>query len=348
MAYKIIKKMPSTDEIIAAHPISDAAIMRVKKDIKEACDILSGRDNRLLFIVGPCSAWPKEAVLEYAKRLKKLSDSIDKKVKVMMRVYIQKPRTVRGWLGPVNQPDPFAPADISKGIAYCREMMVKVIEMGLPIADEALFTHNAKGFAELLSWMAIGARSVEDQEHRIFASGADCPVGMKNGTSGSIDVAVNGISAAQHKHVAVIDGYQVETQGNAYAHLVLRGGETGPNYHPEHVHAAKKMFEKHHIKNQAILIDGSHDNCKVDGVKEGARQASVILESMAYMKTDPEYRKLVRGFMVESFLKTGSQKLEGKDTETIDRGGLSITDPCLGWKETEGLLKEVAEQHESR
>ena len=174
---------------------------------------------------------------------------------------------------------------------------------------------------------------------------SDCPVGMKNGTSGSIDVAVNGISAAQHKHVAVIDGYQVETQGNAYAHLVLRGGETGPNYHLEHVHAAKKMFEKHKIKNQAILIDGSHDNCKVDGVKYGARQAAVILESMAYMKTAPEYRKLVRGFMIESFLKDGAQKLEATTTETIDRDGLSITDPCLGWKETEELLKEVAKQH---
>ncbi|MDO8481478.1 MAG: 3-deoxy-7-phosphoheptulonate synthase [bacterium] len=345
MAYKIIKKMPTTDEIIAAHPISDAGTARIKKDIAEVCDILSGRDDRLLFIVGPCSAWPQESVLEYAKRLKKLSDSIDKKVKVLMRVYIQKPRTVRGWLGPVNQPDPFEPADISKGIAYCREMMVRIIETGLPIADEALFTHNAKGFAELLSWMAIGARSVEDQEHRIFASGADCPVGMKNGTSGSIDVAVNGMSAAQHKHVAVIDGYQVEMQGNPYAHLVLRGGESGPNYHPEHVHAAGKMFEKHNIKNPAILIDGSHDNCRLEGVKKSAQQIAVVHESMMYMKTDPAYRKLVKGFMIESFLKEGAQKLESTTPETIDRGGLSITDPCIGWDETEKLLKEVAKNH---
>src|SRR3989338_8480953 len=267
MSYKIIKKMPSIDKFISTHPISEKALVSVKKNIEEVQDILSGRDDRLLFIVGPCSAWPKDAVLEYAKRLKMLSDSIEKKVKVMMRVYIQKPRTVRGWLGPVNQPDPFAPADISKGIAYCREMMVKVIEMGLPIADEALFTHNSKGFAELLAWIAIGARSVEDQEHRIFASGADCPVGMKNGTSGSIDVAVNAFVAAQHKHVAVMDGYQVETGGKPYAHLVLRGGESGPNYHQEHVHMARKMLEKHRVKNPAIIIDASHDNCKLDDVK---------------------------------------------------------------------------------
>lgn len=346
MSYKTIKKMPSTEEIIAAHPISEIASASVFKDRKEVCDILEGKDERLLFILGPCSAWPSEAVLEYAKRLKKLSNKIEKKVKVLMRVYIQKPRTVRGWLGPVNQPDPFAPADISKGIAYCREMMVKVIEMGLPIADEALFTHNAKGFAELLSWIAIGARSVEDQEHRIFASGADCPVGMKNGTSGSIDVAVNAVVAAQHKHVAVIDGYQVETGGNPFAHLVLRGGESGPNYHQEHVHLARKMLEKHRVKNPAIIIDASHDNCKLDGVKSGAQQVVVVKEVLAYMKTDPEYRRLVRGFMMESFLKDGSQKLESTTTETIDRGGLSITDPCVGWNETEKLLLEIAQKHE--
>src|SRR3990167_5609431 len=283
MSYKIIKKMPSIDEFIAAHPISDKAMASVKKDIEEVQDILSGRDDRLLFIVGPCSAWPKEAVLEYAKRLKMLSDSIEKKVKVMMRVYIQQPRTVRGWLGPVNQPDPFQLADISKGIAYCREMMVRVIEMGLPIADEALFTHNSKGFAELLAWIAIGARSVEDQEHRIFASGADCPVGMKNGTSGSIDVAVNAIVAAQHKHVAVIDGYQVETHGNPFAHLVLRGGASGPNYGVEHVHKAQELFEKHKVRNPSIIIDASHDNCMVNGKKDCTMQSTVVKEVLATM-----------------------------------------------------------------
>lgn len=345
MTYKIIKKMPSTEEIIAMYPLSETAGARVAEHTEETRNILSGKDDRILFIVGPCSAWPKEAVLEYAKRLKKLSDEIEDKVKVLMRVYIQKPRTVRGWLGPVNQPDPFSPADISKGIAYCREMMVRVIEMGLPIADEALFTHNAKGFAELLSWIAIGARSVEDQEHRIFASGTDCPIGMKNGTSGSIDVAVNGVVAAQHKHVAVMDGYQVETQGNPYAHLVLRGGETGPNYHQEHVHLARKMLEKHRVKNPAIIIDASHDNCKLDGVKSGAQQVVVVKEVLAYMKIDPEYRRLVRGFMMESFLKEGAQKVESATSETIDRGGLSITDPCVGWDETEKLLREVHKEH---
>ncbi|MBI5457094.1 3-deoxy-7-phosphoheptulonate synthase [Candidatus Kaiserbacteria bacterium] len=344
MNVRIIKKLPSADEIIAAHPISDEGLSQVKKDRKEIEDILAGRDDRLLFIVGPCSAWPSEAVLKYAKRLKKLSDEVSEKLKLVMRVYIQKPRTIRGWLGPVNQVDPYQEPDIAEGALYCRDMMVKIVEMGLPIADEALFTHNAKGFAELLSWMAIGARSVEDQEHRIFASSVSCPVGMKNSTSGSIEVAVNGIVAAQHKHHAVLDGYQVETKGNPYAHLVLRGGEGGPNYSQEHVHAAAALFEKHKIKNPSILIDVSHENCRLNGAKEPAQQPVVVKEVLFALKKNPEYKRLVKGFMMESFIQEGSQKLEKLTAETIDRGGLSITDPCVGWDATQELLREVAKE----
>ena len=345
MNVTIIKKIPSADEIIARHPLSKQGAEKVEKDRSEIRDILSGKDKRLLFIVGPCSAWPKEAVFTYAERLKKLSDELEGKLKIVMRVYIQKPRTIKGWLGPVNQPDPYERADIATGIEYCRDMMVRIVEMGLPIADEAVFTHNAKGFAELLSWIAIGARSVEDQEHRIFASGLKTPVGMKNGTSGSIDVAVNAIVAAQHKHVAVIDGYQVETHGNPFAHLVLRGGASGPNYGVEHVHKAKALLEKHKVKNPAILIDASHDNCVVNGKKDETIQPVVVKEVLATMKVHPDCRHLVKGFMMESFLKEGSQKLDGHTGESIDKHGLSITDPCLGWDETEKLLRDVAEDH---
>jgi 3-deoxy-7-phosphoheptulonate synthase len=344
MGYKIIQKMPSIDAIIARYPLSEAGAKRVLQDRKEIEAILRSEDKRLLFITGPCSAWPSEMVIEYAKRLKKLSDEVKDKVKVVMRVYIQKPRTIRGWLGPVNQPDPFASADIAKGAAYCRDMMVQVIEMGLPIADEALFTHNAKGFAELLSWMAVGARSVEDQEHRIFASAADCPVGMKNATSGSIEVAVNGITAAQHPHHTTFEGHQIETHGNPYAHLVLRGGFRGSNYDPAHVHKAGALFAKHKTKNPAILIDASHDNCKVDGVKVAKRQEEVVKESLASMQSDEAYGRLVKGFMIESFIKEGAQKLEATTPETIDRDGLSITDPCLGWEHTEQLIRDVAQK----
>ena len=342
MNYVVIKKMPTSDEIIEKYPLSEKGMAQVAKDREEIADILSGTDDRLLFIIGPCSAWPSESVIEYAERLKALSEELKDTIKVVMRVYIQKPRTVRGWLGPVNQSDPFETADIAKGAEYCRDMMVRIIELGLPIADEALFTHNAKGFAELLSWMAIGARSVEDQEHRIFASGADCAVGMKNATSGSIELAINGIIAAQHKHHAVLDGYQIETQGNAFAHLVLRGGFSGSNYDPKHVHKAGILFEKHKVKNPAIIIDASHDNCKVDGVKQPSRQPEVVNEVLDMCDSDPHYKKLVKGFMVESFIKEGAQKLESMTPETIDRKGLSITDPCIGWERAEKMLRDVA------
>lgn len=342
MTVKMIKKMPTPDEIIRDFPVSDAALKKVEKDRDEIRGILSGKDDRLLFIVGPCSAWPYDAAIEYARRLKKLSDEVKDKIKIVMRVYIQKPRTLKGWLGPVNQPDPYAEPDIAEGIKYCRKLMVEIVEMGLPIADEALFTHNAKGFAELLSWIAIGARSVEDQEHRIFASGLDCPVGMKNATSGSIDVAMNGIVAAQHQHHAVFDGYQVETQGNPYAHLVLRGGATGPNYGAEHIHKAKTLFEKHGIQNPAIIIDASHDNSKVNGKKDASMQPVVVKEVLATMEVHADCRHLVKGFMMESFLKEGNQNLDAATAETIDRGGLSVTDPCLGWEATEGLVRYVA------
>jgi 3-deoxy-7-phosphoheptulonate synthase len=343
--YTVIRKLPLVEEIIAAHPLSKEGERRVAKDREEVRNIVAGTDERLLLIVGPCSAWPSEAALEYAARLKKVADKVNDSVKVVMRVYIQKPRTIKGWLGPVNQPDPFERPDIPKGAAYCRKMMVDVIEEGVPIADEAVFTHNARGFAELLSWMAIGARSVEDQEHRIFASGSDCAVGMKNGTTGSIEVAVHGIVAAQHKHHAVWDGHQVETKGNKYAHLVLRGGASGPNYGVDDIEEAEKLLEKHRVQNPAIIVDASHDNSRLKGVKEPRQQAMVVKEVLAVMGVNPSVRKLVKGFMVESFLKEGAQKIEGCTPETIDRGGLSVTDPCMGWKETEELIYEIAKHH---
>lgn len=341
MNITIIKKIATPEEIIQAHPLSLAGHGQIINDREEIKQILNGQDKRFLCVVGPCSAWPSEAILEYAWRLKKLNDEIKDGVKLVMRVYIQKPRTAKGWTGPVNQPDPYQPADISEGINYARGLMIKIIEMGLPVADEALFTHNAKGFIELLSWVAIGARSVEDQEHRIFASAIGCPVGMKNSTNGSIEIGVNGIVAAQHPHIAVFHGYQVETKGNPYAHLVLRGGSDGPNYSAEHLLLAKELMDKNAVKNPAIIIDASHDNCKIDGKKDFRLQSQVVRATIDNLKNRPELKGLVKGFMLESFIKSGNQNHESLTPETIDRGGLSITDPCLGWEETEQLLKEV-------
>ncbi len=294
-------------------------------------------------MVGPCSAWPKQAVLEYAEKLLALNERVKSALKIVMRVYIQKPRTTKGWTGPVNQPDPLAYPDIEAGVRYTRDMMVKVIEMGLPIADEALFTHNAKGFIELLSWVAIGARSSEDQEHRIFASALDCAVGMKNPTHGSLAIAVNSIIAAQHPHVAVFDGFEVQTHGNLFAHLVLRGDNNGPNYGVDNLAAIKAFMDNNHIQNPAVMIDASHDNCLVNGKKDYSQQSEVIFSVMNSLRERSELRSLVKGFMIESFLQEGNQKIDGKDPSAINMCGLSITDPCLSWEKTEELLLKLAE-----
>lgn len=344
MNYTRIKKLPPVEEIIQLYPLSDAGHEKIMHDRREIKRILEGKDDRLLIIVGPCSAWPKEAVLDYAKRLAAVNEIVKHSLKIVMRMYIQKPRTTKGWTGPVNQPNPYAEPDIEAGIHYVREMMVNVVEMGLPIADECLFTHNARGFSELVSWFAIGARSSEDHEHRIFASAANCPVGMKNPTHGSIAIGVNSVVAAQHPHIAAIDRYAVHTLGNPHAHLVLRGCNQEPNYSLAHLEEVKKHMAAHQVKNPAVIIDVSHDNCLINGKKDHRAQPAIISEVIKYLKKRPDLRKLMKGFMIESYIKEGSQKLEACNTSTIDLGGLSITDPCLGWEKTKELLLELANE----
>lgn len=340
MAYQTIKKVPTSDEIISKIPLTENGYKNIERHKEEIEAILNGEDSRLLMIVGPCSAWPSEAVLDYANRLQQVSEEVKDQIKIIMRVYIQKPRTVKGWTGPINQPDPLAEPDIEAGIWYCRKLMTQVVELGLPIADECLFTHNARGFQELLSWVAIGARSTEDQEHRIFASSLDCPVGMKNPTHGSLKIAVNSIIAAQHSHYAVFDGYEVKTAGNKYAHLVLRGSNDKPNYSVEHINEVAEHFAKGGVVNPAIIVDVSHDNCLINGIKDHNAQAIIVKNVIDSLSEKPELKKLVKGFMLESFIKEGRQNAESGDP--IDLGGLSITDPCLSWDTTRELLLSVA------
>lgn len=344
MNYKIIKQLPSPDEILQDIPLSSAGQAQIFTDRQAVKNILAGKDPRLLIVVGPCSAWPQPAVLAYAEKLARLSERVKEHLKLIMRVYIQKPRTTKGWMGPVNQPDPLAYPDIAAGMHYARTMMVQVVEMGLPIADEALFTHNAKGFLELLSWVAIGARSTEDQEHRIFASAIDCAVGMKNPTHGSLAVGVNSVLAAQAPHVAVFDGYEVQTSGNDYAHLVLRGNNLGANYSLENLREVQRLMDAHHIHHPAVMVDASHDNCLLHGKKDFRFQPHVVNAVMDSISRHPEIKNLVKGFMIESFLKEGHQKIDPDHPEAIDLNGLSITDGCLGWEHTETLLLNLAER----
>lgn len=343
MSYTIIKKLPSAEEIIQANPLFQAGYQQITRDREEIKNILAGRDPRLLIVVGPCSAWPKSAVIEYAEKLAQINESVKNQLKLVMRVYIQKPRTTKGWTGPINQPDPLAYPDIEAGVHYARSMMIEVLKMGLPIADEALFTHNSKGFLELLSWVAIGARSAEDQEHRIFASAIDCAVGMKNPTHGSLVVGINSVLAAQSSHVAAFDGYEVQTNGNHYAHLVLRGNNLGPNYSVANIREIQRLMNGAGVHNPAIMVDASHDNCMLDGKKDYRLQPRVIDEVIESMRQFPEVKKLIKGFMIESFLKDGCQKVDSKKSP-IDLNGLSITDGCLGWGQTATLLLNLAQR----
>lgn len=343
MRYNIIKKLPTAEEIIQSNPLTLKEHEEVIQHRQEIRNILSGKDERCIIIVGPCSAWPKDAVLEYAKRLVHLSKKVKHALKIVMRVYIQKPRTIKGWLGPAIQSDPFSTPDIEDGMRYTRDIMIKIIKAGMPIASEVLFTHNAKTFLELLSWAAIGARSTEDQEHRIFASAIDCPVGLKNPTHGSLAVGVNSVVATQLSHVAAFDGYEVQTLGNEYAHIVLRGGNQTSNYSFTHLTEVKRYMDIHRVINPAVLIDTSHDNCIINGKKEYHLQPNIVMEVVENLKSYPHLRKLVKGFMIESFLKEGNQKLDEQNSENIDLSGLSITDPCLGWEQTEDLLLNLAE-----
>ncbi|MBU1895917.1 3-deoxy-7-phosphoheptulonate synthase [Patescibacteria group bacterium] len=342
MGIKVIKKIPSQEEIEKEMPLSKESQFRILKHRNEVRDILSGKDNRLLMIIGPCAAWPSDAVVDYAGRLAAIKDKLEKKIKIIMRVYTEKPRSTKGWNGPINQPDLCLPPDIPSGIRYARKLMIRIIEMNLPIASEALFIHDSmKFFPDFLSWMAIGARSTEDQEHRIYASAVDCPVGMKNPTSGSVEIGVNSVIAAQNSQVAIFHGYQIESSGNEYAHLVLRGGNQGPNFSLENILKTQELMEKNKLTNPAIVIDASHDNCRVDGTKIPSRQLSVVENVLDSVERHEGARNMVKGFMVESFIKAGSQKIDHEKPELVDKSGLSVVDPCIGWQETEDFLFNI-------
>ncbi len=315
---------------------------QVERDRQEIRDILDGTDSRLLVIVGPCSAWPEAAVLEYAKRLKGLSDEVSDRLKIVMRAYTQKPRTVDGWNGLLVQPDPFAAPDMEAGLAQAAALMEQIVTLGLPVADEALFLEPSRILSQWLSWTAIGARSSEDQEHRAYASGIGIPVGIKHPTSGSIPVGINGVVAARSAQFSPLFSSDSFTAGNSYAHLVLRGGASGPNYGAEYILDAGRLMKERGIGKPAVIVDASHDNAKVNGAKDPKRQIDVIKDVLDSIERDLEVKRYVRGFMLESFLESGNQDLKEHTAETVDRGGCSVTDPCLSWNETEILLRDMA------
>ncbi|MBY4986747.1 3-deoxy-7-phosphoheptulonate synthase [Streptococcus suis] len=304
---------------------------------EELKGIIRGEDDRLLLVIGPCSSDNEEAVLEYANRLSKLQDEVKDKIFMVMRVYTAKPRTNgEGYKGLVHQPDTSKLPDLINGIAAVRNLHYRVItETGLTTADEMLYSANYPLVEDLVSYHAIGARSVEDQEHRFVASGIDMPTGMKNPTSGNLTVMFNGIYAAQNKQNFIYRDAEVDTDGNPLAHAILRGANTEqgsyePNYYYDILLKTIKQYEQFGLQNPFIVIDTNHDNSG----KNYLEQIRIVRQTLINRAWNESIRKFVRGFMIESYLEDGRQ-------DSPEVFGKSITDPCLGWDKTEDLIREI-------
>ena len=324
-------EMPITKEIENTRA---AALYEINK-------ILRGDSDRFLLIIGPCSADNEDSVLDYIYRLRGVQEKVKDKVLIVPRIYTNKPRTTGdGYKGMLHQPNPNEAPDLLKGILAIRKLHMRAIsETGFACADEMLYPENHRYLSDIIAYVAVGARSVEDQQHRLTASGLGVPVGMKNPTSGDLSVMMNSITAAQHSHVFCYRGWEVESAGNPYAHAILRGyvdkhGKTHPNYHYEDLTNLAELYEASGLKNPAAIIDTNHSN---SGKKylEQIRIAKEITDSMRY---DSTVKKLVKGLMIESYLVDGAQKIS--DSEVY---GQSITDPCLGWEKSERLIYDIAD-----
>ena len=338
---QFIRELPNPDTVKALMPVpSELKALKEQRD-EIVRNIFSGRDDRLALIIGPCSADRQDAVLDYLHRLRKVQDQVADKIYIIPRIYTNKPRTTGdGYKGMFHQPDPHQHSDMLRGVLAIRELHLKaLVETGFTCADEMLYPENYVYLNDLLNYVAIGARSVEDQAHRLASSGLDIPVGMKNPTSGDNSVMLNAIMAAQHHHTFTYRGWEVHSSGNPCAHAILRGyvnklGQTQPNYYYEDLLRLQEEYDKFQLTNHAVIVDCNHSN---SGKKylEQVRIANDVLHSC---RMQPSLKKLVKGLMIESYLEDGCQKVEDGVY------GKSITDPCLGWEKTEKLILELDEQ----
>lgn len=340
MGFTFNRKLPIPKEIKAMYPLSEkCAALKAQRD-KEIREVITGADDRFLIIVGPCSADNETAVMDYLSRLVPVQEKIRDKCIVIPRIYTNKPRTTgEGYKGMMHQPDPESAPDLLEGLIAIRKLHIRNIEeTGLTAADEMLYPENYWYLADLLSYVAIGARSVEDQHHRMTASAFDVPAGMKNPTSGDMTVMLNSVVAAQHAHSFIYRGWDVDTTGNPLAHTILRGavnkrGAVLPNYHYEDLRLLCELYAQKNLLNPACIVDTNHSNSNKQYLEQ-IRIAKEVLHSRRY---NPDIHKLVKGLMIESYIEDGCQKIH----ENVY--GKSITDPCLGWEKTEKLLYEIAE-----
>lgn len=342
MSMKTNHQLPLPEVLKSQYPLSEE-IKQIKADRdREIRDIFTGKSDKFVVLVGPCSADNEDSVCEYVNRLKEVSDKVSDKLMIIPRVYTNKPRTTGdGYKGMLHQPDPDKAPDLLAGIIAIRKMHIRVMqETGLSSADEMLYPENRSYLDDVLSYEAVGARSVENQQHRLTASGMDIPVGMKNPTSGDLSVMLNSVTAAQHAHHFIYRGCDVETSGNPLAHTILRGGvnkygQTIPNYHYEDLIRLSELYSKWNLENPAVIVDVNHSNSGKK-YKEQIRIVSEVLHSRNY---NPDLKKLVKGVMIESYLVEGRQDICPNHVY-----GQSITDPCLGWEDTERLIYEIAEK----
>ena len=334
------RKLPIPKEIKAQHPLSDDIAKIVNNRASEIKDIFTGKSDKFVLIIGPCSADNEDSVIDYITRLRKVQDRVNDKIFIIPRIYTNKPRTTGdGYKGMLHQPDPNEKPDMQKGIVAIRELHIRALkETGFSCADEMLYPENYRYLNDILAYVAVGARSVENQQHRLTASGLDIPVGMKNPTSGDISVMMNSITAAQHKHTFIYRGWEVHTQGNPCTHAILRGyvnkhGQPQPNYHYEDLVNLCEAYSKSNLKNPGVIVDTNHSNSG----KKYLEQIRISKEVLHSCRHDADVKKLVKGLMIESYIEDGAQKIG----ECIY--GKSITDPCLGWSKTEKLIYDIAD-----
>ena len=341
MNMNFIRKLPIPMDVKAMYPVNDE-MTRIKNERDgEIKKIFTGESDKFLLVIGPCSADREDAVLDYISRLRTVQEKVKDKIFIIPRIYTNKPRTTGdGYKGMLHQPVPTENPDMLKGIIAIRKLHMKALaETGFTCADEMLYPENHRYLSDLISYVAVGARSVENQQHRLTASGLDIPVGMKNPTGGDLSVMMNSITAAQHSHTFLYRGWEVVSEGNPLAHAILRGyvnkhGQSLPNYHYEDLINLHDIYETSGLANPAVIVDTNHAN---SGKKylEQVRIAKEILHSRRY---SPDVKKLVKGLMIESYIEDGCQKIDENDIY-----GKSITDPCLGWEKTERLILDMAD-----
>lgn len=341
MNMKFLRKLPIPQQIKARYPVSeqDAAVKAARDE--ELKNIFAGKSDKFILVIGPCSADSREPVLDYISRLKKVQDDVKDKILIVPRIYTNKPRTTGdGYKGMLHQPNPDETPDMLKGIVAIRDLhMAALHDYGFSCADEMLYPDNHRYLSDLLSYVAIGARSVENQQHRLTASGLDIPVGMKNPTSGDLSIMMNSITAAQHSHTFIYRGWEVVSEGNHYAHSILRGyidfaGKNVSNYHYEDLVKLHELYAETSLVNPAAIVDTNHANSG----KQYLEQIRIAKDVVYSCNHNKDIRSMVKGLMIESYIEDGAQKIG----EHIY--GKSITDPCLGWVKSEKLIYMIADK----